>query len=613
MKKTIYFILSLFLVIMWSCDDYLEETDYHNNNVMTSFEDEESFEYLVNGCYITLRSWYGKENGWDYTESGTDLYTFGADNRSQAFCDYRNWLTGESFSRNRVMWRELYIGLNTCNTVLKYMDDVPFSNAGVKEQRRAEVLFLRAHYLWIIVETWGGVHFQTEPQESVTHTANRTSVDKFYEQIFADLEAAENIFLDPANGAVIPSGADYGRVYLGTVQAMMARMYLTRKDYANAELYASKVIDNSNFGLLNEWAMGIWNMNNMHNSEVIWSVNYSDDRNFANARIRDVNGTIYDQNDMIQREGGNQGLVMWQIRVDNSGWGVGRNYPTLERGFLRWMPTRYFIDMFDETIDKRFYENFKMAWIADDIAPCPTWPATVYIGSTATPVDSAKIGKRMVEPFDTNFIFSKQPYTRPRATLGANGPLKFDLEKGYIVFDINDIYLPDGKPTLANSRSYYFPMWHRYQDTTRTEFMNAGSGRNVFVFRISEMYLIRAEALYKQERYSEAYNDLLALANARAYGVNNGAALLQAYGINSGTDITDDYILDERARELATEALRFFDLKRFGEEKFLARIKAGNPDAAPYVQGYHMIRPIPQAQLDAVYNKDEFVQNPGYN
>ena len=71
-----------------------------------------------------------------------------------------------------------------------------------------------------------------------------------------------------------------------------------------------------------------------------------------------------------------------------------------------------------------------------------------------------------------------------------------------------------------------------------------------------------------------------------------------------------DFILDERARELAGEQLRWFDLKRTG--KLVERVKARNPDAAAYVQAFHLLRPIPQRQLDAVSNKTVFTQNPGY-
>lgn len=79
------------------------------------------------------------------------------------------------------------------------------------------------------------------------------------------------------------------------------------------------------------------------------------------------------------------------------------------------------------------------------------------------------------------------------------------------------------------------------------------------------------------------------------------------------SDIEDiDFILDERARELVGEQLRWFDLKRMGSEIFIRRIKSGNPDAGKNVEAYHMLRPFPQTLLDAITNKDEFLQNEGY-
>lgn len=74
--------------------------------------------------------------------------------------------------------------------------------------------------------------------------------------------------------------------------------------------------------------------------------------------------------------------------------------------------------------------------------------------------------------------------------------------------------------------------------------------------------------------------------------------------------MTLDYILDEKARECAGEQMGWFDLKR--TNKLVDRIKLLNPDAAPYVQAYHLVTPIPQSQIDAVSNKDVFKQNPGY-
>lgn len=75
--------------------------------------------------------------------------------------------------------------------------------------------------------------------------------------------------------------------------------------------------------------------------------------------------------------------------------------------------------------------------------------------------------------------------------------------------------------------------------------------------------------------------------------------------------LTLDFILDERARELGGEQQRWFDLKR--TNKLLERVKAYNPDAKANIKEHHLLRPVPQTQLDAIINKEDFKQNAGYN
>jgi hypothetical protein len=54
-------------------------------------------------------------------------------------------------------------------------------------------------------------------------------------------------------------------------------------------------------------------------------------------------------------------------------------------------------------------------------------------------------------------------------------------------------------------------------------------------------------------------------------------------------------------------------LARQGTQVFLARIKAYNSGAAPNVKDFHILRPIPQTQIDRTEGgKDAFPQNPGY-
>jgi hypothetical protein len=73
-----------------------------------------------------------------------------------------------------------------------------------------------------------------------------------------------------------------------------------------------------------------------------------------------------------------------------------------------------------------------------------------------------------------------------------------------------------------------------------------------------------------------------------------------------------DFILDERTRELCGESCRWPDLAMRG--KLLDRVKAFNPDAGPNIQPFHVLRPIPQSQLNTLTDANTSkYQNTGYN
>src|SRR5690606_520097 len=76
-------------------------------------------------------------------------------------------------------------------------------------------------------------------------------------------------------------------------------------------------------------------------------------------------------------------------------------------------------------------------------------------------------------------------------------------------------------------------------------------------------------------------------------------------------EVTLDFILAERGRELAGEQTRWYDLKRMGKLTN-TYLKATNPDILFFDQNKHTVRPIPQSFLDAIANPAEFSQNPNY-
>ena len=113
----------------------------------------------------------------------------------------------------------------------------------------------------------------------------------------------------------------------------MARTNLYRGNYAAASQYAQNVINNYDFELIDDYA-SLWDLDNIRNSEVIWAVNYSDDPEYTRSNLTDVNGDEYNSSGgLIQRDGGNQGHVMFEIRYENTAW--SENIKLTPRTFFR--------------------------------------------------------------------------------------------------------------------------------------------------------------------------------------------------------------------------------------------------------------------------------------
>ncbi len=115
--------------------------------------------------------------------------------------------------------------------------------------------------------------------------------------------------------------------------------------------------------------------------------------------------------------------------------------------------------------------------------------------------------------------------------------------------------------------------------------------------RSGETYLLLAEAYFK----------LGDLGNA-AIAINALRTRAKA-PIITGAQVTLDFILDERSRELFSEEERRYTLLRTG--KFLERVRAFNVLAKATVADRDLLYPIPQSVIDANLTL-KMPQNPGY-
>lgn len=136
---------------------------------------------------------------------------------------------------------------------------------------------------------------------------------------------------------------------------------------------------------------------------------------------------------------------------------------------------------------------------------------------------------------------------------------------------------------------------------------------DLFLSRLGETYLIAAEAYFKSNNPTKA-KERINEVRRRAAMPGKTAQMMISEG-----EINIDFILDERARELAGEGHRWFDLKRTG--KLMERTRLHNPEIKTiYDSGrdpflgenghYKILRPIPLSAISL--DSGSYPQNPAY-
>lgn len=555
-------------IVLSACTELLNEENPSGITGEAVYSSPAGFESLVNSAYATARHWYGKEDGYTMSEGGTDLWLQGVDNRRVDLMTYNNLQGAEPtppLSVNEIfmqrIWERFYATINLCNVGIIHIAESGMT-PDLQKIREGELRFLRAFYYWHIVETWGSVHFSVDETTTAQTTATRASVETFYDQIFEDLEFAVN--------NLPPTTADYGRATKPAAEAFLARMHLTRGNNAEASELAQKVITDYTFGLETKYS-DLWLMNNLKNEEIVWAVNYTVDLTASDL----VNAST---NPLGHPRGGNNGHMMFAMVYERTAAGIIgmiRDIPN-GRPFARYMPTKFLLNLYDETIDSRYNGSFQTVWKCNKAGNYVKKVAGADVNVTLALGDTAI--------FATKYEISDA----------------VDVTKKYLIVDESKMFKADG---TINGNSLYVAL-SKFMDPTRATIAEVQSARDAFVIRLAEMYLIAAEAEFKLGDLDAAAGFINAVRTRAA--LPGKVADMQ---IEAG-DVTLDFILDERAREFAGEQLRWFDLKRTG--KLVERVTAHNPVAAAFVQEFHNIRPIPQKQIDAVTNKTEFSQNPGY-
>lgn len=553
--------MAAMLLLSQSCKDVLDETvisaignDYINT--------PKGFQDAVKAAYSTLRYYYGTQQGLTMTEYGTDIYATGADGSYKGFHFYDGQLNPTVDYLGNT-WDELYRGINTCNAIIERAPAATGLTDAIKKNRVAEAKFLRAHYYYLLLMQWGSVDLRLTETLAPTKDTKRASESEIYAAIIKDLN--ESIVDLEAKA----QSAEYGRATKPAAETLLAKVYLAKAysaskaadDFAKAAALCKTVTTAYGFKLLDDFA-SVFDENNQINSEIVFAVQYTSDplTNLTNG--------------IAAANGGNNLHLFFGMQYDVQP-GMKRDV-FYGRPFKRLRPTSYLLNTVfaERTNDSRYKKTFRDTWLSNN-------PGT---NLNAASFDDSK-SKVSFAAGDTAIFIPGVEWTKAQRAA-----------KKYQVL-VPSAYSEALFPTLT-----------KFFDTKRPDLTYEPGSRDYFVFRLAEVYLMLAEASLQSNNVADAVTAINAVRFRAGWPGKKDAMLIAA------KDMNFELIIEERARELAGEQTRWVDLKRWG--LLLDRVKKYNPQAAVNIKDFHVVRPIPQTQIDrsakGTDGKSVFAQNTGY-
>jgi starch-binding outer membrane protein, SusD/RagB family len=263
------------------CDKYLDLEPSQNISENIALTSDKNVKSVLTGAYSQFAS--------TYTYGGNLLMNaelLGGDGEIQwvgTYIDPRQVFNKTMITSNAQAtdhWRESYKVINTVNNVLSALSVVKVID---RDRVEGEALFLRAlmyfdlvrffadQYNFGTTNTQYGVPLVLTPTSGINESSfvTRNTVDEVYNQVIEDLTKA---------AAKLPEDND---VYAssGAANALLARVYLQKGDYAKARDAASAVIEAGFYSLQPTYA-GVFNNDN-NTSEDIFATQFTPQDRFS--------------------------------------------------------------------------------------------------------------------------------------------------------------------------------------------------------------------------------------------------------------------------------------------------------------------------------------------
>ena len=616
MKKYITGVLLLGAVAFGFTSCNLDEYNPSGEDADAVFSTPEGMEALVNQMYYNFRwKYYGREDPVLYMEGSGDIWqnspnNYGYGKQLTRYID----LQGD---RGQIAnaWNRVYDNINVCNTVINRLDQCEGLSESQYNAFNGEARFMRSYCYWWLVEFFGDIEMRVKETQTPEFTAVRTDRKVIYDEvIIPDAEQAiASLTVNPMNG-------DIGRSTKKAAYGLLARVCLARAQYEEAgseaqKAFYQKALDAANYVINNKGNLGIslygtydeiWQAkNNKNNTEFLWVVTHS-------------------SNSSLNPQASNPNRLHCYFSpslVDNAGIINSANTYEYPKENQLLMPTYYFLKLW-QPWDKRYKVLFQEEFPENAARGTYKW-SQVMVDRYYLENDHGLLNKS-VKAGNTALKFTKESVTDAEKDAAA--------VKGYAIVGIDDVFDtqnvnakggckvkdPATDPTTTQFIAKSFPRFMKYRvwdrDPNGTILLQGANTRvcyaDVPVMRYAEMPLIAAECYI-------GLGDKASAANIINKEIRNQRVVADGYKLSdvqvAAGDMTVEWILEERARELCGEFLRWFDLKRTG--KLVEYVRGHNPSMTgdDCIAEHNNLWPIPNTFLDKLQNAEEFGQNPGYN
>lgn len=559
MKKTIINKVSLTamalagLSLMSSCSrDFLDQDPQSFYEPKTTFSTESGLQAALAMADRHLRLYWT-----NYTANNlnlpitteymfSDMSLYGKTDAGSGFWDDiankltpTNGLYSNDTNHTMFFWDQTYTGIKYANTVLSYIDRVTSLSDKVKNEYKGRAYFHRAFRYYNLCFQFGDVPLVTKILETPKRNYRSTKKEAILQMCREDMEKAVQWVPEQSEMTY------YGMVNKGACRVLLAKLYLATGEWKKAEAQCDTLIGHEGYSLMTEpfgsasvansgeqktWNITrnvIWDLHHPENKmisankECIMGLPNCTEQSHTDFLLMRILGPFWSDS-RVKMPDGKQAVV---------------NYARNNKNYHQELDALRAFGRGIATVRLSSFAQHDM-WTVNGVEDTTDYRHNPHIGNWVRMTD-IKCNNPQSKYFGQNIMLHNPD----------NGNLLVgDTIRDWFDFPLYKIYLKD-EVAEAN------------QDATQFNGCTKGSNGNWYLYRLAEVYLLRAEARLYQGNVAGATDDVNTLRK-------------RAHCSELYTTVNIGDIANERGRELYLEEWRNVELIRIS----LCLAMSGVPD-----------------------------------